>query len=75
MNPDGTRTTDHVCLSHPDVLPIAIENARQAILACPRETSDHIHIGQKDNSNYCHCENCEALYEKYGSIPTNKTTS
>lgn len=68
MNPDGTRTTDHVCLSHPDVLPIAIENARAAILACPRETSDHIHIGQKDNSNYCHCERCEALYEQYGSI-------
>lgn len=68
MNPDGTRTTDHVCLSHPDVLPIAVENARAAILACPRETSDHIHIGQKDNSNYCHCERCEALYEQYGSI-------
>ncbi len=68
MNPDGTRTTDHVCLSHPDVLPIAIGNARAAILACPRETSDHIHIGQKDNSNYCHCERCEALYEQYGSI-------
>ncbi len=68
MNPDGTRTTDHVCLSHPDVLEIAIENAREAILACPRETSDHIHIGQKDNSNYCHCENCEALYEQYGSV-------
>ncbi len=68
MNPDGTRTTDHVCLSHPDVLPIAVENARTAIRECPRETTDHIHIGQKDNSNYCHCESCEALYEKYGSI-------
>ncbi|MBQ3045494.1 MAG: DUF4838 domain-containing protein [Clostridia bacterium] len=67
MNPDGTRTTDHVCLSHPEVLPIAIENARQEILACERD-SKYIHIGQKDNSNYCHCESCEALYEKYGSI-------
>ncbi len=68
QNPDGTRTTDHVCLSHPDVLPIAVENARKYMRECERETSDHIHIGQKDNSNYCHCENCEALYEKYGSI-------
>lgn len=67
MNPDGTRTTDHVCLSHPDVLPIAVANARQAILDCPRD-SKFIHIGQKDNSNYCHCETCEALYEKHGSI-------
>ncbi len=68
MNPDGTRTTDHVCLSHPDVLPIAVENARKYMRECERETSDHIHIGQKDNSNYCHCENCTALYEKYGAI-------
>ncbi len=67
MNPDGTRTTDHVCLSHPDVLPIAVANARQAILDCPRD-SKFIHIGQKDNSNYCHCETCEALYEKHGSV-------
>lgn len=68
MNPDGTRTTDHVCLSHPDVLPIAIANGRQAILDCPRKTAKYIHIGQKDNSNYCYCENCEALYEKYGAV-------
>ncbi|MBR6619795.1 MAG: DUF4838 domain-containing protein [Clostridia bacterium] len=67
MNPDGTRTTDHVCLSHPDVLPIAVANARDAILNCPRD-SKYIHIGQKDNSNYCHCETCESLYEKYGAV-------
>ncbi len=68
QQPDGTRSTDHVCLSHPDVLPIAIENARKYMRECERETSDHIHIGQKDNSNYCRCENCQKLYNKYGSI-------
>ncbi len=68
MTPDGTRTTDHVCLSHPEVLTVAVKNAREAILNCERETSKHIHIGQKDNINYCHCETCEALYEKYGSV-------
>ncbi|MBQ8015618.1 MAG: DUF4838 domain-containing protein, partial [Clostridia bacterium] len=67
MNTDGSRTTDHVCLSHPEVLPIAIENARKAIRECEID-SKYIHIGQKDNSNYCHCETCEALYEKYGAI-------
>ncbi len=67
MNPDGSRTTDHVCLSHPDVLPIAVEKAREEMRNCERNAK-HIHIGQKDNSNYCHCEKCEALYEKYGSI-------
>ena len=68
LGEDGKRTTDHVCLSNPDVLPVAVENARQAIENCPRESSKHIHIGQKDNENYCHCETCEALYEKYGSV-------
>ena len=67
LTADGTRSTDHVCLSNPDVLPIAVENARKAILACERD-SKFIHIGQKDNINYCLCENCEALYTKYGSV-------
>ncbi|MBO4893597.1 MAG: DUF4838 domain-containing protein [Clostridia bacterium] len=68
LGEDGKRTTDHVCLSNPDVLPVAVENARQAIENCPRESSKHIHIGQKDNENYCRCETCEALYKKYGSV-------
>ncbi len=67
MNEDGTRTTDHVCLSNPDVLPIAVENGRKAILEC-KTNAKHIHIGQKDNSNYCHCNKCEELYEKYGAV-------
>ncbi len=67
MNTDGTRTTDHVCLSNPDVLTVAVENGRQAIISCEKDAK-YIHIGQKDNSNYCHCEKCEALYEQYGSI-------
>ncbi len=67
MNTDGTRTTDHVCLSNPEVLTVAVENAKKEILACEKDAK-YIHIGQKDNSNYCHCEKCEALYEQYGSI-------
>ena len=64
---EGTKTCDHVCLSNPDVLTVAVENARKAILECDRDAK-YIHIGQKDNINYCHCKNCEALYEKYGSV-------
>lgn len=67
MNSDGTRTTDHVCLSNPDVLSVAVDNARQAILNC-KYNAEYIHIGQKDNSNYCHCDACEKLYDEYGSI-------
>lgn len=67
MNPDGTRTTDQVCLSNPQVLELAVDNARKAILACEKDAK-YIHIGQKDNMNYCHCESCTALHEKYGSV-------
>ncbi len=64
---EGTKTRDHVCLSNPEVLSVAVENARKAILACETDAR-YIHIGQKDNTNYCRCEKCEALYEKYGSV-------
>ena len=64
---DGTRSTDHVCLSHPEVLDVAVVNARAAILADSRGAK-YLHVGQKDNTNYCRCETCEALYKKYGSV-------
>lgn len=67
MDENGSRTTDHVCMSNPDILPIAIENARAAIEKCTNGAK-FLHVGQKDNTNYCHCETCEALYEKYGSV-------
>ncbi len=67
LQPDGTRSTDHVCLSHPDVLTVAVENGRKAILECETDAK-YIHIGQKDNMNYCHCNSCESLHEKYGTV-------
>ena len=67
LGDSGVRTTDHVCLSNPEVLEIAVKNARKAILECERD-SKYIHIGQKDNINYCRCEGCNALYEKYGAV-------
>ena len=64
---DGAHTYDHICLSNPEVLEVAVKNARKAILEC-ETNAKYIHIGQKDNTNYCHCEKCEELYEKYGSV-------
>ena len=64
---EGTKTRDHVCLSNPDVLKIAVKNARKAILECETDAK-YTHIGQKDNTNYCKCKKCEELYEKYGSV-------
>lgn len=67
QQPNGTRSTDQICLSNPEVLKVAIENARKEILACERDAK-YIHICQKDNQNYCHCDTCEAIYEKYGAV-------
>lgn len=63
----GKRSTKHVCLSNPETLYIAIENAEKYI---DENTTgaNHIHIGQKDNDEYCRCENCMKLYEQYGSV-------
>ncbi len=67
LGEDGARTADHVCLSNPDVLEIAVENARTAILSCERD-AHFLHVGQKDNTNYCRCPTCEALYARYGAV-------
>ncbi|MBR3767323.1 MAG: DUF4838 domain-containing protein [Clostridia bacterium] len=67
LGEDGNRTSDHVCLTNPDVLDLVVKNARE-IMSNATNGAKFIHIGQDDNINYCHCENCEALYEKYGAV-------
>lgn len=67
LQEDGTRSTDHICLSNPDVLDVTIESVRAAIEANTMDAK-YVHIGQKDNANYCRCKNCEALYEKHGGL-------
>ncbi len=60
-------TIAHVCLSNPEVLQVALQNAETLIQnAAPGQTI--LHIGQKDNQDYCQCPTCKALYEKYGSL-------
>ena len=63
----GERTTAHVCLSHPEVIQTAIANARTLIEAAAPE-QDILHVGQKDNHEYCQCDRCKALYEQYGAV-------
>lgn len=63
----GERTTNHVCLSNPGTLQTAVANAKTLIEhAAPGQNI--IHVGQKDNQDYCQCETCKALYEQYGSL-------
>ena len=63
----GKRTNQHVCLTNPDVFELCAEYAENCIRA-NNTTARHIHLGQKDNQDYCQCENCKAMYEKYGSV-------
>ena len=67
LGEDGNRTTDHVCMTNPDVFRLVVENCRK-IMTEATNGAKFIHIGQDDNINYCRCENCEALYEKYGAV-------
>lgn len=67
LDENGVRSTDKVCMSNPEALEVAVNTARQKILDCDRNAT-YIHIGQKDNDRYCHCDTCTQLYEKYGSI-------
>lgn len=67
LGEDGNRTTDHVCMTNPDVFELVVKNCRE-IMTNATNGAKFIHIGQDDNINYCHCENCEALYEKYGAV-------
>lgn len=67
LGEDGKRTTDHVCMTNPEVLDLVVKNARE-IMTNAINGAKFIHIGQDDNINYCRCENCEALYEKYGAV-------
>lgn len=67
MDENGNRHTDHVCMTNSDVLDLVVKNCRE-IMTNATNGAKFIHIGQDDNINYCHCPNCEALYEKYGAV-------
>lgn len=66
-----SRKNGQPCLTNPEVLEIAIENARKYLEAKkddPRYTI--MPVAQNDNVDYCKCENCMALYdaeESYGA--------
>ncbi len=66
---DGERPTKtqrfQLCLTHPEVLKIAIERVREALKANPGKTI--ISISQNDWGGNCQCPNCTALDEKEGS--------
>lgn len=64
---NGRRIQDgQLCLGNPEVIRILIENLGKRIAENPEKT--YWSVSQNDCINYCECETCRKLYEKYGSI-------
>ena len=67
---DGKRDAgDHVdwqlCLSNPDIVPIAVSNIRKILKENPDKKI--VSISQNDNVNHCQCEACLKIDEDEGS--------
>lgn len=54
--------TTQLCLTHPEVLRIAIEKVRQIVRESPDVSM--VWVSQNDHGNYCTCETCAALAAK-----------
>ena len=64
---DSRRLKDgQLCLSNPALINLLIENLGKEIAKHPEKT--YWSVSQNDCYNYCECENCQALYDKYGNI-------
>jgi len=57
-----------LCLSNPGVVDVLIANLKKKIVENPVAT--YWSVSQNDNDQYCRCENCKALNEKYGEVPS-----
>ena len=64
---NGRRIRDgQLCLSNPDVIRILTENLGKRIAEDPGKT--YWSVSQNDCINYCECDDCRRLYEKYGTV-------
>lgn len=68
LQENGKRTGDQLCLSNPNVVNLAIEDVLRLIDEGYDETAplNIVSVTQDDNQNYCTCENCAAIAERYG---------
>ncbi|MCF8373960.1 MAG: DUF4838 domain-containing protein [Bacteroidales bacterium] len=55
-----------LCLSNPEVIQLLKDNLRKEIAKKPG--FKYWSVSQNDCINYCECEACNKLYEKYGNI-------
>lgn len=57
-----------LCLSNPEVAKVLTASLRKRIAEKPDAT--YWSVSQDDNDQYCRCEACTALNEKYGGVPS-----
>ena len=57
-----------LCLSNQEVADVLIANLKKKIAEKPDAT--YWSVSQNDNDQYCQCDNCKALNEKYGGVPS-----
>lgn len=67
VNEDGQRIRDplcgtSLCLSHPDVFDIVLDNVRKILKKNP--TAKFISVSQNDGPHYCHCPACTKVNEE-----------
>ena len=61
---NGKRQPRQLCLSHPEVAPIAIEKVREVLRADPG--AQLISVSPNDGQGYCECAQCRAFDEAEG---------
>jgi hypothetical protein len=57
-----------LCLSNPEVLQVLIGSLRKKIAEKP--AASYWSVSQDDNDQYCSCDSCKALNERYGDVPS-----
>lgn len=62
---NGERMPRQLCLTHPDVLEITVQNLRKMIARRPG--AKYWSVSQNDNRDYCTCDNCKAIDTREGS--------
>ncbi|MCU0377223.1 MAG: DUF4838 domain-containing protein [Bacteroidales bacterium] len=64
---NGRRIQDgQLCLSNPEVIRILTENLAGRMKEAPYKI--YWSVSQNDCINYCECDGCRKMYEKYGNI-------
>lgn len=57
-----------LCLSNQEVADVLTANLKKKIAENP--AAKYWSVSQNDNDQYCQCDNCKALNEKYGEVPS-----